>query len=896
MTSVLLNKTSYCFADEVIIEENKVTTSESSKGFIIQCEKSGDNVTTLGDVHKIEVESGIRQYSFPFKKLMFTVNGNQMNQKQIWLPNTNCLAEVFVEQTVDKILITAFSNGYVCIDNTFLIYFSEIKTKTPLQIKNKNNKTYFKALNVSKIFLNHREIALTVDGEYHYIHPLMPITENFYVIYNDGSSSNVEPISFNLPSVFINKSSLVPFRDFAKNFRCVVLDDAKIIYNKTDDVQILSLNVKRFNNKTLNINVICNFISQKALTLKEITIPTIHTRINNTVNFAPYNVKSVKGFDNLEIELKETYNLFECIMLDNSMVESLVIRDITQTTIEEKNYRFKAGTKHTFQTDDYYIYNNNIIATNKKGQSFSLVLTANSNELWTYNINKTTWTKIKLYEEVVLNTTYVVQVFSLNKPSFNLTNLGFYDSKETFNYYVNEKAYTKPKYFIQCPKDLVMETGKIIEEVKVDMISNVDKRKYACIIKFMMVNDSKFSFLVSDSDYFDSPLFKAAISFDTFTPYSTYGPFRITEEPLAAFHSIVTTGAKIFECYPIITFNERNVGTVITCEKTYKLETNLLTDNFELEVNDLSSFLRLNSCVGLTFENTKITAKKEVPVCFFVADQKIYLFRSSFFTGNSQGSFGSFSMKANASFMGTGSPVFTSFSLPDKSDGDAKRRRSIFQTVGDKLADTLNGLTGRNPASTPLPGDKKNLKYLEDNKPSAEPSALTTPLFQVIGTDQDTFPGPQKNTIISEPTLNTSDNVSKTLHNIGKPTSSSIPPVVARGPSLPNTSLISSRPPTFTSVSGNLTTTVKPVTKTTVPVQNTNGTITGFSNSKPSTAPKPAVVTTQNKPTTSTRINRIILPNTSSLLPPVKTTTTPAKLRNIPLPTLVAKSSLTFYE
>ena len=219
------------------IVDQELTVNENSEGVLITKNSQGVLETTIFGSVSEHTSFKNRIFTFVNAYKTFEVNGHKVNGNQEWIPGNDILAECFVEKSNDSIKIVSFSEGYVYV-NKSVIVFKDIKNRQAIPVKNKNNELYFKAKDVESIYYNGKEIYLQNNNDKYLFPDDFPLTDNMFLKYTDGSFSDLFIREFKFPDKIYAPVG-ENFYDITRNFRCKKLENFyRSETHKSEDIEI----------------------------------------------------------------------------------------------------------------------------------------------------------------------------------------------------------------------------------------------------------------------------------------------------------------------------------------------------------------------------------------------------------------------------------------------------------------------------------------------------------------------------------------------------------------------------------------------------------------------------------------------------------------------------------
>lgn len=663
MESINLTKIQkyYNFVNESTIEDNIFKPGQNANGFFIAVGKTGPVVSVYGDAKK-HVCMKSRNFVFEDSSKDLTVNGIKISDGGSWIKQNDIFSEAFVKKEGKRVKISFATKGYVCVNNN-LISFEGIKLDSDILLKSKDGKNYIKSREISKIFLNGEQILFETDGERHFIPNGLTLTENFYLEMKNGHFCNVS-IPFSLPPIYVvlgQKSSLL-----TENFRCSNPVVEPLMSDEKKEEKI-NFTVTRYNDETITASLLCNFVTLEEYNLSNIVFDVIHESQETKINYGIYPSVQTVQIEILEtpiLESKNSQSFFGslssianlpaiqkreprvenlivtvvdvitnvcCTMKDGSIFHSKITRSV-QVSNKEKGEikRYIPGTKSEFISDEYFVLNGNDLRRQKGSKKISIVFTEEYNSITLYNSETQTWTEHEVRQETLFSKKYIKEVYTNLSPTFHLSDLGWYDQKDTFKYFINGTNVEKLKYYIDSKKSKVIDGKTVLEEIKISFSRQQDKKIFETTVLFVLNNNLKTSYILEK----DENSFKA---FQTIT-HSTYGGYILDSEELYVFQNKINGLSEEFKTFPIFNYIDQDTVKVRTCSLTREIKSMIIDEDFEIKLTN-NDYIRLNHCSDVRIKNSILTVPRHTSFCVFSVEGIVYFIKSSLTKNASKSSF-----------------------------------------------------------------------------------------------------------------------------------------------------------------------------------------------------------------------------------------------------------------
>ena len=653
------------FVKNSSVSGNLFIPNSNSEGFFVMYGNDKAKILSYGETKKHSCKK-TRIFIIEDNSSSFCVNGNDISGKSCWVKSESCLSEAFIEKEKKKIKISFATNGYLCINNN-LIHFEGIEMKDSIPIKNKAGKIYLKNKDISKIFLNGDQILFENDGEKFFIPRFLDLTENFFVQYKDGTFSNVSN-TFVIPDIFIPVKTL--FSVFTKNFRCEPPSIEPLISNEKKE-ETIEFSVTRFNNETVTTFVKCIFVTPEEFTMSKISVDAVHesqvvrvlyskfssvdsiaietidespklekqeesffgslikvasSPLSNSFGSSPISFESKqKNSSTVEgktVTVNEMVTLIRCIMKDGSEFLSKIIKHVLPYNKSEGNLvRFTPGIRNTFVTDEFYMVDGEIFEK-KDSKNILIELKEGNSKISLYNKQNKTWTDHEIRMESFFSQIETYKVHSKISPIFNLQDLGMFDFKDTFKFFVNGESIQKPKYYINTKNSKIIDDEEVLEEVKFSFFRQEEKKVFNLKVKFVLDKSLGNTYSLEGDEYFPQMEREKTVK------EITYGNFVLTEGSHYLFQNKVDKKSKVFKKHPILIHNKENIIEIKTCEDTLPIKTIMLNEDLKIDISANSNFVRYNHCSDILLKNSVLTVPKTTSCAFFGADNKIFLIKS----------------------------------------------------------------------------------------------------------------------------------------------------------------------------------------------------------------------------------------------------------------------------
>lgn len=720
--TINLNKKKYeNFVKESNILNNQFSETETSHGFLIVLADGKATVSQFGEgLRQLECVKS-RYFSFETEEDTFEVNGKVINGTQTWVQKNDILAEAFVEKDGKTVKINMATNGYVCVGNT-LICFKDIKLGTSITVKNKYDMKYLKSALIQSVVLNGQDIKLeTKDGEKHIIPNDLELTENMYTKNSDGTFSDVvfENLVLNEIKVEVGKK----YYDVTKNFRCT--SNGIVLHSNEPSTTKIDISVTRYNKQTVNVKTTVSYVSREELDVGKITVFVTHEKINPTV---------IAGDQTVVVD--QPVKKVECTLSTGIKMTSVITKFVKPyKTISGGIMRYEPSdaTTKSIVTSGHYILND--VVNEAKSE---IILRENEQSLMLFTEETSTWTTYDLRQESKFNNVLKINIYNRLCPSFDLSAIGWYDKKDEFDYFINGKAHDSKKYYLNAGKLKTTETETIVEEIKLGLIRKSDKTSFEVLVTFVLEESPKISYTLKGDEIFGEDSMFARASFAGFPaffdPCVDYGQFVVYqnkedyENIIYAHGNAVSFDSKVFNTYPFVKYFSKTAATIETCDKTLKMKTAALSEEFKIKLTGPDQYVKLNHCADVKCANFVLVIPETTSTCFFRANDNIYLIRSAKTKTMSSTDMGSFLTRKK------------SMTLED-------RKTSFFGKIMNVL-----GIDNEEKSVTPGFEDNMVKTTLKVEKPSAEPEPIVDAVKKVPEPVIDTVkkvPEPVKKAILS---------------------------------------------------------------------------------------------------------------------------------------------------
>lgn len=614
-----INKKSINFVTGGSSNNGQFIASPDSVGVILTQKKNDVMVEKFGNIIEQNV-TGSRRLVLT-KQDDFVVNGTKIHGTQTWVRKTDILCEAFVDKKGNKIIIEMATNGYIYINNT-LVHFSGIDIKSDVEIKNKNNQTYFKAENVSKIFYHGNEISLDNEsGKYQLSN--YPIDEFIYIQYKNGSYSNLVPTNFSINRVTTPLGE--PFFDYTKNYRCSINSHEEVFCSENYEDFV----VTRFNSNTpVNIRISINSVPKEEFDESYREIFTIHEKIPIDGITAPVTITD----------------------------KATIIRYVVPSAKRHEILRYKPFTSREFVTDEYYI-KNGVPVYERDAKRFTINFTEDEDTLEVYSKDANVWTVYDLRQESYFNKTVNINFYTTKNPVFDLRTIGYYDNKDTFSLFVNEDAQKSSKYAL----DLNKRSGSLLDSIKFSLIRQCDGASFSTIVNFHYFDTSCVNYIYAGDENFAQGSLLKKVSFmeksSDFIPFAEYGQFIIhKDETIFAHHNELTMDSVRFKTFPLVCFDSPTNASIRTCEMTMPIKCLSIDKDMSINLVLNTDYIRLNECQSVEYKNSELKICGKPSFCFFKASDAIYMIKSSTTRSLSSGDMNNLRDRRkslNASFVGS---------------------------------------------------------------------------------------------------------------------------------------------------------------------------------------------------------------------------------------------------
>lgn len=714
--TINLNKKKYeNFVKESKISNGQFTTTDTSSGFLIVLLDGKPNVTLFGEELRQMECSKSRYFTFETDENVFEVNGKVLNGTQTWVQKNDILAEAFIEKEGKTVKINMATNGYVCVNKT-LVYFKDIKLTAPISIKNKNNIKYLKSALIQSVILNGQEIMLELkDNDKHVIPDNLELTENMYTKNSDGTFSDVifQNLILNDIKVEIGKE----YYDVTKNFRCT--SNGTVLRSDESSTTKIDISVTRYDKQTVNVKTTVHYVSQEELDVSKVSIFVTHEKINPIVVVA-----------NQAVTVDEPVKKVECTLSTGTKVISIITKFVKPYKLINggiMRYEASDATTKSITTSGHYILNG--VVHEAKSE---ITLKENEQSLMLYSEETSTWTTYDLRQESKFNKVMKINVYSRLGQSFDLSTIGWYDKKDEFDYFINGKAYESNKYYLNTGKQRTTESETIIEEIKLGIIRKSDKMSFELFITFVLEESPKITYTLQGDEIFGEESMFARTSFANFPaffdPCVDYGQFVIYqnkedyENIIYAHGNAVSFDSKLFNTYPFVKFSSKTTATIETCEKTLKIKTAALSEEFKIKLTGPDQYAKLNHCSDVKCANFVLTIPETTSTCFFKANDNIYLIRSAKTKTMSSTDMGSFLSRKK------------SMTIEDRKGSFFGKLMNVFGINDDEKSTTTPSFDDSMTAKISAKVEKPSAEHETAALVQWEPEKKTSPVVQLVET------------------------------------------------------------------------------------------------------------------------------------------------------------------
>ena len=718
------------------VNDNSISYPTDAKGFIVATTKKGKrDVKVIGGGEHVQL-FGKRQISiWADSSSKCDVNGVvvQMRDSQ-WIQDKATKLECFVEVRNNEVFLDMLTNGVYCVNYTTLIEVSNVSMKPPLvakhldileKVPNDLKAVYLNGdiLDESMIKREKGLLSSTI------LFPTkISLTEQMYLEYPNSTFQDIIMPTLKLPQFYIPVDFNGKF-NFLANCRAYALNNQPISHSQEKQT-VVKLQATRYNRETVNLDLVCNWLSPIQSAVREIKLKAVHKLQELTVNYDNFNgigdsrkIVSIKGKDSLSVVVGVKGGEFICVMDDKTEYKSVVCVELVPYTTKDAGvFRFDDNHELVHQSDGFYIVNSKVHET--KNNTVVIKLQAGTANVGFYSKKDAVWEVTDTRIKPDFDKNYVYNVFGQQKTEIPMSIFGLYDGKDKFNYSIKGgKSLAKGRYVLEIPKGKA--TGETISEItfiasqgeklsrnnsfsastpvasrggsplsasaidlpplleedekfSLEEEPKYDENKFEFTVKFVSETFSRVSFILKGDDKFSVPTQqRGSISRRSRSEgaFYTYGVFFAEKgKSICAYNTKVDweNPPTMKNKFPLITFLEPNIGIISNNENSLPISTSVLEE--DLVIDNVTKYVRLNNCNDVKFENDKLTVSSKTGVCIFRANDSIHLCRSN--------------LTKSVSFMNTETPSVSQNASPVSSPKEDPKPEPPKQSAPPKQSET----------------------------------------------------------------------------------------------------------------------------------------------------------------------------------------------------------------
>ena len=645
-----------------------------AQGFIIGTKSNSDpKIHSFGKVDHHVIGDTRMIVMDVEEKNDYTINNKSFKKDTITWINGN---DFFIQVKNNKLTIDMIRNGFYCFENSILFEVKHLTIDDSIRLGEKSKK------GIKNIWFNgkHYSIESTnmftlTKGENRDILRLDPVisqTDRLYVEYSNGHFADVEMVDFNPKVVMVYEDqNLKPF----ENFKVQIMSDIK-----EDDKRKISLTKKNGDFVSYSLDEI--YVSKLKEKLLFLEIPTYHEKHNPKVNLRDFDVNqeivTVDDKEQFILELNEQRKEYVCVLKNGDKFNCILAKyNYPYTLVDSGVLRFSLQDPTELNSDYLYMVDDNLyefpvnetfFSSYYNGKNLTLTLKPGVNSVSVFDKKSQQWKVYKTYLNYMFNDSYTVNVFGTGS-IFNMEDFGMKDSKEKIEWFYTEKD-KEPKNIknnklkIDVPENVV--PGELIKTYKIT--AKIRSVEVYFELFFIYETYNNVFFYYKDDDIFGSTPTRRRVSKRSFSSdVFTYGIFvgNINSE-LYVYNTKVDsmTLPLVKNSFPIIKFEESNVGSIRVSNYTMPINTKILTEDFM--INDVKSYVRLNNCSNVIYNGITVTVPFKTSTCFFKANDELYLLKSQ--------------MPTSISFNGT-SPDTSRPGTPFQRDLKTNEKKIIIPTA-----------------------------------------------------------------------------------------------------------------------------------------------------------------------------------------------------------------------
>lgn len=524
----------------------------------------------------------------------------------------------------------------------------------------------FNAFFDTKVGKNHHTITLK-DG--------ITRTEQFWIEYDGG-----KVVEFDLDAIDFGKvqyTEIAPdFATIIQHFRCSWLGEDKVSG---------ALTLKRCDGSTENVPLNLEKIETTQEICQRIVLPYFHRIQTVSFDFSKFvdivSVLDAKGkkmsplitFPKQTVQSKQHGDLapmsFTVQLASNVVFQSTLI-PILVPYVEDKPkpMYFSTSLKDvTFKTDGVYMVDGQVYKCSDSQPPFAKVdngsvticynPSLDSFSSYSYGIDGVgKWATTEMRLLPTFDDEYTRLVFS-RQTIINFGDFGVKSAKSPTIYYkLSEDGTSKQikdnKMSIDVPDEII--AGGLVKVVK--CMALVDVFECYFTVNIVYESFSRINYNVPGDDNFSGTT-GSSMRKRVFNNKFVVGDFMASsDKKLAAYDVIVSSDNEIDDVflapgkliYPVVKFATDNLGTVQTSPHNYLLTTDIINEDRIIKFTTV--FAKMNNCNELIVDKNTITVPKTTAICFFRADNTVYLLRPA--------------LARNVSFKGLASGASSAASTP----------------------------------------------------------------------------------------------------------------------------------------------------------------------------------------------------------------------------------------
>lgn len=629
----------------ILQTDKTINYRDSDNGFVVAVTKDSTvqrvSVSSIGVTKTYKFQSS-RNVTYDIGTAnTFTLNSTTFTAgKTHWFKGDDIAGECFVRLDDNNLTIDMATNGHYIINGCYCFSFENIDIVGNIQISDKFAKDskyiYYDGKRYDLSESNEQSPFLLEKGSNRDVLKIknnkFVQTEQMYIEFKNKTFMNIVMPTINPNNITFIKGRTYDIMnmDIFEKIRCVILRCEK--KEKT-----IEFTIYRYSKNTENVSVNFREITEFQNTTEYLTIYSYHKKHKTFVDFKKFS--NLDGFADVvdtvfQVEKPETKIT---IKFKNglSMISTVLREDVKYTENTTEPYRYNIDEEIQMKSDRYYMINDVVYESSTDnvlfdGKNIILKPDTSIESVSTYNEVDKVWTVTPLYIKAFFDDTYDVVVFSNKNFIMNLNDCGIYDPKDKIEWLVGDKKNTTHgKYKLNVPKDIL--PGNTIESVKVTATIN-SKMVFNFEINFIFETFSKVQYLIKNDDIFGKLSDrKNSLSRSVDNNMYMFGCFLSPKDCTTAAYGMIVDSQNTLKhkkSYPIISFDSNNTASIIVQESnTYQIVTKILDTEFKLE--NVSTYVRLNNCNDVIFEGSTITVPSKTGVCFFRANDTLYLIKSN---------------------------------------------------------------------------------------------------------------------------------------------------------------------------------------------------------------------------------------------------------------------------